>query len=391
MKADDIAALASWDPAAETQKEIPFKPARVLLQDFTGVPVRRRPRRDARRRSRASAAIRRRSTRCCRWIWSSITRCRSTTSARPIALDLNSRAGVLAQRGALRVPALGPERVQQLPRGAARHGHRPPGESRVPGARRLPRDHDGVLQAFPDSLVGTDSHTTMVNGLGVVGWGVGGIEAEGAMLGQPISMLIPEVVGVRARRRAARGRDRHRPRADRHRNAAQGGRRRQVRRVLRRRALASLTLADRATLGNMSPEYGATMGFFPVDDETLDYLRSDRAVPTSRSSWSRRYTQGAGPVPHGGSAGARTTRTTIELDLVDHRAEPRRAAAPAGSRRAEAGEAEVRRRPGDRCYGRAGARMPAPDAAESGAGGDVRRRGEASSGAARRRRGRRRG
>ena len=94
------------------------------------------------------------------------------------------------------LPALGPGRVRQLPRGAARHRHRPPGEPRVPGARGLRRD-DGGRSLYPDTLVGTDSHTTMVNGLGVVGWGVGGIEAEAAMLGQPISMLIPQVVGFR--------------------------------------------------------------------------------------------------------------------------------------------------------------------------------------------------
>ena len=108
------------------------------------------------------------------------------------------RARVLAQQGALRVPALGTERVPQLPRRAARHRHRPPGESRVP---RPGRDDGGRCRTarwrIPDTLVGTDSHTTMVNGLGVVGWGVGGIEAEAAMLGQPISMLIPPVLGVR--------------------------------------------------------------------------------------------------------------------------------------------------------------------------------------------------
>ena len=93
-------------------------------------------------------------------------------------------------------------------------------------------------QAYPDTLVGTDSHTTMINGLGVLGWGVGGIEAEAAMLGQPMSMLIPQVHRLQAPRRAARGRDRDRPRADRHRAAAQEGRRRQVRRVLRPRRLA---------------------------------------------------------------------------------------------------------------------------------------------------------
>ena len=152
------------------------------------------------------------------------------------AFAAERRARVLAQPGALRVPALGPERVPQLPRRAARHGHRPPGQPRVPRARRRARTTRRTARvAYPDTLVGTDSHTTMVNGLGVVGWGVGGIEAEAAMLGQPISMLIPQVLGVRLTGRAAEGRDRDRPRADDHRDAAQARRRRQVRRVLRRR------------------------------------------------------------------------------------------------------------------------------------------------------------
>ena len=136
---------------------------------------------------------------------------------------------------------------------------------------RVVEGRDGV--AFPDTVVGTDSHTTMVNGLGVLGWGVGGIEAEAAMLGEPLSMLVPQVVGFRLARRAARRDDRDRPRAHRGRAAAHDGRGRQVRRVLRRRRLAALTVADRATLGNMSPEYGATCGYFPVDELTLDYLR----------------------------------------------------------------------------------------------------------------------
>ena len=131
---------------------------------------------------------------------------------------------------------------------------------------------DGVLQAFPDTLVGTDSHTTMVNGLGVVGWGVGGIEAEAAMLGQPISMLIPEVVGVRLTGDLPEG-------------ATATDLVLTVTELLRKTGvvgkfveffgpgLASLTIADRATLGNMSPEYGATIAIFPIDDMTLDYLR----------------------------------------------------------------------------------------------------------------------
>src|SRR5213078_1214812 len=132
--------------------------------------------------------------------------------------------------------------------------------------------HGSRWEAYPDSVVGTDSHTTMVNSLGVFGWGVGGIEAEAAMLGQPVSMLIPEVVGFRLHGRLREG-------------ATATDLVLTVTEMLRKRGvvgkfaefygagLAGLPLADRATIANMAPEYGATCGFFPVDDETLRYLR----------------------------------------------------------------------------------------------------------------------
>jgi len=135
---------------------------------------------------------------------------------------------------------------------------------------RVVETRDG--RAFPDTLVGTDSHTTMVNGLGVLGWGVGGIEAEAAMLGESISMLVPQVVGFRLHGQLPEG-------------ATATDLVLTVTEILRRtgvvgkfveyfgEGLAGLPLADRATIGNMSPEYGATCGFFPVDDETLRYLR----------------------------------------------------------------------------------------------------------------------
>src|SRR6195256_189010 len=131
---------------------------------------------------------------------------------------------------------------------------------------------DGKTQAFPDSLVGTDSHTTMINGLGVFGWGVGGIEAEAAMLGQPLSLLIPEVVGFKLHGRLPEG-------------ATATDLVLIVTEILRKKGvvgkfvefygtgLSSLSVPDRATIANMAPEYGATMGFFPVDAETLEYLR----------------------------------------------------------------------------------------------------------------------
>ena len=134
------------------------------------------------------------------------------------------------------------------------------------------KQQEGARLAFPDSLVGTDSHTTMVNGLGVFGWGVGGIEAEAAMLGQPLSMLIPAVVGFKLHGRLPEG-------------ATATDLVLTVTQMLRKKGvvgkfvefygtgLSSLTLPDRATIANMAPEYGATMGFFPVDAETLAYLR----------------------------------------------------------------------------------------------------------------------
>src|SRR5690606_31225123 len=133
-------------------------------------------------------------------------------------------------------------------------------------------EKDGETLAYPDSLVGTDSHTTMINGLGVFGWGVGGIEAEAAMLGQPLSMLVPEVVGFRLHGKLRPG-------------TTATDLVLTVTEMLRKKkvvgkfveyygpGLSNLSLADRATIANMSPEYGATMGFFPVDAETLNYLR----------------------------------------------------------------------------------------------------------------------
>jgi aconitate hydratase len=159
------------------------------------------------------------------------------------------------------------------------------------------RDQSGETVAYPDTLVGTDSHTTMVNGLGVLGWGVGGIEAEAAMLGQPVSMLIPEVVGFRLVGRASGGHHRDRPGADGHQMLRQKG-------VVGRfvefygPGLDSLTLADRATIANMAPEYGATCGFFPIDQRTIDYLELTGRDP-ARIALVRAYCQeqGCGATP----------------------------------------------------------------------------------------------
>ena len=129
---------------------------------------------------------------------------------------------------------------------------------------------DGVY--YPDTLVGTDSHTTMINGIGVVGWGVGGIEAEAGMLGQPVYFLTPDVVGVELTGKLQRGHHRHRPRAHRHRDAAHARRSSASSSSSSARARRRSSVPDRATIANMAPEYGATMGFFPVDQATVDYL-----------------------------------------------------------------------------------------------------------------------
>ncbi len=161
---------------------------------------------------------------------------------------------------------------------------------------------DGKTIAFPDTLVGTDSHTTMINGLGVLGWGVGGIEAEAAMLNQPLPLLAPEVIGVPSHRRAPRGRHGDRPRAHGHRDAAQVRRRRPSSSSSSAPGLSNLSLPDRATIANMSPEYGATCGYFPVDAETLRYLQLTGRDPAPDRP-RRALLPRAGPLPRGQDAG----------------------------------------------------------------------------------------
>ena len=192
--------------------------------------------------------------------------------------------------------------------------------------------------AYPDTLVGTDSHTTMVNGLAVLGWGVGGIEAEAAMLGQPVSMLIPEVIGFRLTGEMPEG-------------ATATDLVLTVTNMLRKKGvvgkfveffgpgLANLPLADRATIGNMAPEYGATCGFFPIDEITLDYLRLTGRDP-QRVALVEAYAKAQGmwrwrdmPDP--------VFTDTLELDLVLDRALDRRPEAPPGPGAAQGGQAEL--------------------------------------------------
>ena len=230
VTADQIRTLGAWDPDAEPTDEIQFTPARVLLQDFTGVPcvVDLAAMRDAMKDLGGDPA---RINPLVPATWSSTTRScgllrhRPTPRRRNVALEFERNR----------------ERYQFLRWGQSAFDDFqvvPPGTGIVHQVNleylaRVVMVRNG--QAYPDTCVGTDSHTTMVNGLGVLGWGVGGIEAEAAMLGQPMCMLIPQVVGFRLTGELPAGRHGHRPGPDHHRDPAQARRRGQVRRVLRRR------------------------------------------------------------------------------------------------------------------------------------------------------------
>ncbi|MEM7247573.1 MAG: aconitate hydratase AcnA, partial [Acidobacteriota bacterium] len=268
---EDVRALASWDPTADPSHEIAFRPARVLLQDFTGVPA------------VVDLAAMRESLKRLGGDPSKINPLQPVDLVidhsvqidhfgKPEAFQLNVAREM--ERNAERYALL------RWAQGAFDNfGVVPPGTGIIHQvnleylARTVfVRDDEVGEMAYPDSLVGTDSHTTMINGLGVLGWGVGGIEAEAAMLGQPVTMLIPQVVGFRLDGKLQEG-------------ATATDLVLTVTQALRERGvvgkfvefygpgLSELSLPDRATIANMAPEYGATMGFFPVDDETCRYLR----------------------------------------------------------------------------------------------------------------------
>ncbi|MEX1237105.1 MAG: aconitate hydratase AcnA [Pseudomonadales bacterium] len=277
---DDIKVLAGWNPTAEPSQEIAFVPARVLLQDFTGVPaiVDLAAMRDAMIALGGDP--------------------KKINPLNPVELvidhsvmvDHYGTAEALSDNTALEIER-NLERYKFLRWGQEAFENFkvvPPGTGIVHqvNLEYLARgifttEKNGKLLAYPDTLVGTDSHTTMINGLGVLGWGVGGIEAEAAMLGQPVTMLIPQVVGFRIDGRLAEG-------------ATATDLVLTVTERLREHGvvgkfveffgpgLKNLTLADRATIANMAPEYGATCGIFPIDQETIKYLkltgRSDESL-----------------------------------------------------------------------------------------------------------------
>ncbi len=263
----DIEAVARWDAKSEPANEISFAPSRVLLQDFTGVPAVV----DLAAMRNAMADLGGDPEKINPLIPVELVIDHS------VQVDLFGSKGAFARNVELEFER-NRERYAFLRWGQKSfRGFQvvPPGtgivhQVNIEYLARVVDDRDGV--AFPDTLVGTDSHTTMVNGLGVLGWGVGGIEAEAAMLGEPLSMLVPQVVGFKltgAMPEGATATDLVLTVTEQLRKVGVVGKFVEYFGA----GLASLPLADRATIGNMSPEYGATCGFFPVDDLTLDYLR----------------------------------------------------------------------------------------------------------------------
>ena len=268
---EEVRALAAWNGKSKPEKEIAFTPSRVLLQDFTGVPavVDLAAMRDAMRRLGGDP--------------------NKINPLQPaeLVIDHSVQVDEFGTPQAFDMNAL-----LEFQRNKERYGFLRWGQTAFRNLAIVPPDtgivhqvnleylarvvfvqeRDGKAVAYPDTLVGTDSHTTMINGLGVLGWGVGGIEAEAAMLGQPVSMLIPMVVGVKLTGQLPEG-------------ATATDLVLIITEMLRKHGvvgkfvefygpgLGALSLADRATIANMAPEYGATCGIFPIDEETLRYLR----------------------------------------------------------------------------------------------------------------------
>src|SRR3984957_8564689 len=271
VTAGDIEFLANWDAKAEPSREIAYMPARVLMQDFTGVPaiVDLGAMRDA-----------------IKTLGGDPERVNPLVPAE-LVIDHSVQVDEFGTPGAYEANSL-----LEFQRNRERYAFLKWGQTAFRNFSAVPpgmgichqvnleylarvvftSDASGEMQAYPDTLVGTDSHTTMVNGLGVLGWGVGGIEAEAAMLGQPVSMLVPQVVGFRLTGKLKEG-------------TTATDLVLTVTEALRKHGvvgkfvefygpgIAELPLADRATIANMAPEYGATCGIFPVDNETLKYLR----------------------------------------------------------------------------------------------------------------------
>ncbi len=307
----DIEALLAWDPAARPSHEISFTPARVLMQDFTGVPA-----------VVDLAAMREAMIR----LGGDPDEINPLAPAElvidhSVQVDSYGSAHALADNNRIEFERNG-ERYAFLRWGqSAFRNFRvvPPNTGIVHqvnleflGRVVFERDVGGAREAYPDTVVGTDSHTTMINGLGVLGWGVGGIEAEAAMLGQPLTMLIPQVVGFRLGGAIKPG-------------ATATDLVLTVTEMLRQRGvvdkfveffgdgLAGLPMADRATLGNMSPEFGSTCAIFPIDEETLRYLELS-GRPAAQIRLVEDYARAQGLWRTQGAAPAQYSEV-IELDL----------------------------------------------------------------------------
>ncbi len=271
ITAEDISALGSWDPNGEPNREIQFTPARVIMQDFTGVPC------------VVDLATMREAI---GELGGDPSKVNPLSPAEmvidhSVVADLFGTPDAFTRNVELEYQR-NRERYQFLRWGQTAFDDFvvvPPGtgivhQVNIEHLARVvfPREVNGVLQAYPDTCVGTDSHTTMVNGLGVVGWGVGGIEAEAAMLGQPVSMLIPRVVGFKLSGKLPEG-------------TTATDLVLTITEMLRQHkvvgkfvefygpGVSEVPLANRATIGNMSPEYGSTIAIFPIDGQTTDYLR----------------------------------------------------------------------------------------------------------------------
>lgn len=313
VRQEDIEALLKWDPKATPQTEIAFTPSRVILQDFTGVPavVDLAAMRDAMQKLGGQPA--------------------QINPLSPVELvidhsvmvDYFGEGSAFKKNTAIEIDR-NHERYVFLRWGQKAFKNFkvvPPGTGIVHqvNLEHLARvifgeERNGTLQAFPDTLVGTDSHTTMINGLGVLGWGVGGIEAEAAMLGQPVTMLIPQVVGFELTGKLPEG-------------ATATDLVLTVTEMLRKKGvvgkfvefygdgLAYLPLADRATIANMAPEYGATCGIFPIDAETLNYLKLSGRSQQQRELI-RAYAEQQGLMHHANSPQAEYS-DNLKLNLKD--------------------------------------------------------------------------
>jgi aconitate hydratase len=310
---DDVKALATWNAAKPSDAEVPFKPARVVLQDFTGVPVLV----DIAAMRAAMQRLGGDPKKINPLVPVDMVVDHSVQvdfAGSPEALDLNAKLEFQRNMERYQFLRWGQNAVQNFRVVPPATGivHQVNLEYLAPGVLHS-HDQQGEV-VLPDTLVGTDSHTTMINGLGVLGWGVGGIEAEAAMLGQPLFMLAPQVIGFKLRGKLKDG-------------VTATDLTLTITQMLRKKGvvdkfvefygqgLSAISLADRATMANMAPEYGATMGFFPVDAETLEFLRRT-GRPQAEVDLLEAYTKAQGLFRTDDSPDPIFT-DTLELDLGD--------------------------------------------------------------------------